>query len=145
MDRFDIDNAGGYLIELAEQALKKKLIQRFRDNQLGVTPFQWVILYRLWKQDRQTQAELSLKTFKDYPAMTRVLDGLEKEGLIRRESNKTDRRSNIICLTEKGREMESILPSIVEEHLSSAFNGISREDFDIMKNCLKRICKNLSD
>ena len=32
MDSFNIDNAGGYLIELAEQSLKKKLVEIFKIN-----------------------------------------------------------------------------------------------------------------
>ncbi len=145
MDPFTIDNAGGYLIELAEQSLKKRLIEKFKNHNINVTPFQWVVLYRLWQQDRQTQAELSSKTFKDYPSMTRVVDGLEKHGLIIRESSKTDRRSNIVCLTEKGRAMGDVLPPIVEEHLTEALEGISKEDLVIMKKCLKRICENIAD
>jgi MarR family transcriptional regulator, organic hydroperoxide resistance regulator len=145
MEHFNIDNAGGYLIELAEQSLKKKLIKKFRDHDIPVTPFQWVVLYRLWQKDRQTQAELSSKTFRDYPSMTRVVDGLEKQGFIIRESNKSDRRSNIVCLTEKGREMEQVLPPIVEEHLHEALIGIDRDELEIMKKCLKTICANLAD
>lgn len=145
MMAFNIDNAGGYLIELAEQSLKKRLIDKFREHEVTVTPFQWVVLYRLWQQDRQTQAELSAKTFKDYPSMTRVVDGLERQGYIVRESSKTDRRSNIVCLTEKGRAMGDVLPPIVEEHLREALEGISLEELEIMKRCLKRICVNLAE
>lgn len=144
MKSFNIDNAGGYLIELAEQSLKKKLVERFRANEIPVTPFQWVVLYRLWAQDRQTQAELSAKTFKDYPSMTRVIDGLENQGFIQRESSKTDRRSNIVCLTEKGKELEQVLPPMVEDHLREALVGITKEDLEIMKKCLRTICANLA-
>ncbi len=145
MIQLNIDDAGGYLIELAEQSLKKRLIKKFKQHSIEITPFQWVVLYRLWEKDRQTQAELSSKTFKDHPSMTRVIDGLQKHGFIRREINKIDRRSNIISLTEQGRSMKKILPPIVEEHLREALVGVTKEELEIMKKCLRIICENTAE
>src|SRR5690554_5498935 len=124
MKHFDLDSAGGYLIELSQQALKKKLKERFKENNIKISPLQWIVLYRLWQKDKQTQAELSMKAFKDYPTISTLLNGLEKGGLVRRKTSNKDRRYNIISLTEEGKKLRKVLPPIVEEHLASAFKGI---------------------
>jgi DNA-binding MarR family transcriptional regulator len=39
------------------------------------------------------------------PTATRTLDGLERDGIVTRRPSQTDRRSVIVELTERGREM----------------------------------------
>lgn len=50
-------------------------------------------------------------------ASSKLVDRLERDGLVRRESNPEDRRSSIVVLTETGRLAQSAAASATEAHL----------------------------
>ena len=50
-------------------------------------------------------------------ASSKLVDRLERDGLVRRESNPEDRRSSIVVLTETGRVARSAAASATEDHL----------------------------
>jgi DNA-binding MarR family transcriptional regulator len=50
-------------------------------------------------------------------ASSKLVDRLERDGLVRREANRADRRSSIILLTETGQRSYSAAATAVEEHL----------------------------
>jgi DNA-binding MarR family transcriptional regulator len=51
---------------------------------LEITIEQWSILYHLWKEDGLSQQELCNRTFRDKPSITRLIDNLEKQHLVKR-------------------------------------------------------------
>ena len=71
-------------------------------SDLDVTPEQWVVLFRLYEREGLTQSELGDRTVKDKTTVTRILDRLEKKGLLYRRRDTRDRRSQRIYLTESG-------------------------------------------
>ena len=94
-------------------AISRRLYRVFRQEGIEVTPEQWTVMYYLWSRDGVTQQELCNLTFKDKPSMTRLIDNLEKLGCVNRLPIKSDRRINIIMLTHKGRELESVTKPVV--------------------------------
>lgn len=50
-------------------------------------------------------------------ASSKLVDRLERDGLVRREANRADRRSSIILLTETGQASYSAAATAAEEHL----------------------------
>ena len=63
-------------------AITRKLYRRFREEEIEVTPEQWIVLHQLWNKEGVTQQELCVNTFKDKPSMTRLIDNLEKQSLV---------------------------------------------------------------
>jgi DNA-binding MarR family transcriptional regulator len=129
------------MIELTDRVLKKELRDRFSARGHDVTPYQWVILYRLWEQDGESQTELSERTIKDQATISRAIDVLEKKDLIFRENH--NRRQYRIFLTDAGRKLQRELPPLVEEHLARALHGVAEEELEVTKRVLQRICNNL--
>jgi DNA-binding MarR family transcriptional regulator len=52
-------------------------------------------------------------------ASSKLVDRLERDGLVRRAANPADRRSSIILLTETGQEAHSGAAAAAEDHLRS--------------------------
>ena len=52
-------------------------------------------------------------------ASSKLVDRLERDGLVRREANRADRRSSIILLTETGQRSLSAAAAAAEEHLGA--------------------------
>jgi DNA-binding MarR family transcriptional regulator len=69
---------------------------------------------------------------------------MEERGLVRRERNLQDRRVWRIWLTDAGKELESVLPPIVEEIRQQAMMGFSDSDRQLFSQLLNKAVTNLS-
>lgn len=134
----------GYKAELLTKALKKALAREFKSSGYDVTAYQWILLYKLWEEDGISQKELSLRTFMDTPTITRMIDVMEKKGLVKREKNNEDRRKVKISLTNKGIELEHNLVPIVEKHHEHALQNIKESEFKNIKRLMNQIIENVS-
>ena len=73
------------------------------------------------------------------PTVTRVLQNLEKKGLIERECNPDDNRSKIISLTEKAKSMEKLLYQLGDELEEKLTSNLTLEDKKELLRLLKKI------
>jgi MarR family transcriptional regulator, transcriptional regulator for hemolysin len=91
-----------------------------------------------------TQQRLSEILMTDKVTIVRVIDYLSKNGLVKRQVNKSDRREHLLILTSKA---EKILPDIkkaYEQTENEALKGISSKRRDDFKECLAIVQRNLS-
>src|SRR3954462_2135665 len=107
---------------MASTAIARRLQKHFRRAGLEITIEQWSILYHLWLEDCLSQQELCNRTFRDKPSITRLIDNLEKQKLLKRASHKNDRRINLICLTDAGRALHETTLSIANQTMVEALN-----------------------
>jgi DNA-binding MarR family transcriptional regulator len=143
--QFDMDDAVGYIIETTEQALKRGLRQRFREADVDITPYQWVILYRLWEREGRNQSELAEVSLKDRATVTRILDVMEKRGLIVRKTDKSDRRTYKVYLTPRAKKLKQTLPTVAASYLEEFTRGIDPEELAVAKRVLTKIRENALD
>ena len=97
----DIEKSIGFLLAKAYQRACSLFKERF--DPYDLTPQQFGLLGFLWRQDGQSQAELSQRSQIDRTTMGGLVDRLEKEGLVRRAPHPEDRRAYRILLTQKGK------------------------------------------
>lgn len=138
---FSLDESFGFIIYQTHLRLKNNLNHSFKP--FDMTTEQWGILNRLWEKDGVSQRDLSEKTHKDQPNVTRILDKLEQKGLIRREPNPDDRRAFSIFLTEEGRNLKNQLVPLAVNSLEKALQGFTPEEVQALKASLNRIYNNL--
>ena len=124
-------------------AISRRLYRVFREEGIEVTPEQWTVMYYLWTCDGVTQQELCNQTFKDKPSMTRLIDHLERLNCVNRIPSKSDRRINIIKLTEKGRALESVTKPVVMGVIRDALHTMSQEEIEVACRVLFAIFDNL--
>lgn len=124
-------------------ALARRLQKYFREKELDLTVEQWSILVHLWKYDGVSQQELSNRTFRDKPSITRLVDNLEKLGLVERRPSETDRRINRIYLTEKGKSLRDPSMELANLTLNEGLVGLSPEDIETTKRVLEKVYENL--
>lgn len=110
----------------------------------GVTPEQWSALYQIDRSQGLIQKEIAERTGKDKPTTTRILDHLEKKGLIYKKAGERDRRSFLVYSTELGksviRETTSIEDSVTEDVRSC----LTDQEYDKMLELLQRIRETIS-
>ncbi len=75
----------------------------------------------------------------------RLIDRLERDGLIERNKNDSDRRIIYISLTEKGSKLISELIPYGDKFNNDLTKGISEEDLRIYDKVLKQMLINVSE
>jgi DNA-binding MarR family transcriptional regulator len=142
---FPLDNSPGFIIYRTATKLKAELSRALHAAGFSVTPEQWAVLNRLWENEGESQTILAERTSKDRHNMTRILDLLEKNGLVRREPDPEDRRSRRIFLTDEGKTLKKELIPIVKKHLLRAFAGLGTEDVEQLMRIHEHIVANLGE
>lgn len=74
---------------------------------LGITYTMYIVLMALWEKDNISVKELGKRVFLDSGTLTPLLKKLEAQELITRSREKSDERSLVISLTDKGRDFRT--------------------------------------
>ena len=128
----------------ASTAIARRLQKNFKQAGIEITIEQWSVLYHLWKEDGQSQQQLCDATFRDKPSITRLVDNLEKLGLVNRTANKNDRRINKICLTSEAEKLQVQTMEVANQTLNEALQGVTNGQVEIAKEVLQKVYENLS-
>ena len=129
---------------MASTAVARRLQKNFRAAGLEITIEQWSVLYHLWKEDCLSQQELCNRTFRDKPSITRLIDNLEKQHLVNRLPSTTDRRINLVALTNKAKDMQQLTIDLANQTMNEALIGVKREDIELVKLVFQRVYDNLT-
>jgi DNA-binding MarR family transcriptional regulator len=129
---------------MASMAVARSLQKSLRNAGLEITIEQWTVLYHLWKEDCLSQQELCNRTYRDKPSITRLIDNLEKQKLLKRASHKNDKRVNLVCLTDAGRALQDVTLTLANQTMDEALNGVKKEDIEIVKTVLQKVYDNLN-
>ncbi|NCW12090.1 MAG: MarR family transcriptional regulator [Chitinophagia bacterium] len=129
---------------MATTAVARRLQKNYRQAGLEITIEQWSVLYHLWKEDGLSQQELGIRTFRDKASITRLIDNLEKLGLVTRVASKEDRRINLVYLTEAAIPLQQLTYDLANKTMNEALQNISKEEIEIVKNVFQRVYDNLT-
>ena len=139
----DYDNVIGFVVSQAGYQLAKALEKTIVEIGSDLRPREFAILNRLHQYGELTQTQLAELTYKDKPAMTRMLDRLIERKLVKKVIGADDRRSFLVSLTPRGGAIRNaIVPRIVSV-LETACTGISRKDLAVTVATLKKISAEL--
>lgn len=105
----------------------------------GVTPVQFALLHLLWEQDGQSGTALGARLQLDSATITGVLDRLAQAALLERRPDPTDRRVNLIFLTEQGRGLESPLNKIMDTLNAELFGQFTDADADRLRRMVGQL------
>lgn len=136
------DDSIGFLINRTGRKISHFLMGYF--HQYDITTEQWGVLNKLGEEDGISQKDLAKRVEKDQTNVTRILDQLERKGLIMRMPNKEDRRSFLTYLTDEGRSVIKKLAPIEEEALSIATSQIPAEKLTELRQILIQITENIN-
>lgn len=107
----------------------------------GLTLTQYKVLKFLLINPKGTirQVDIEEYFYIRNPTVTRVLQTLEKKGLVERHVNPQDNRSKVICLTEKAKSMESLLYQLGDELEGRLTSNLTIEDKQELLRLLKKL------
>lgn len=104
---------------------------------LGLTLTQFDVIATLGNQPPMSCKQLGEKTLVTKGTLTGVLERLEVKGLIQRQLNAEDARSQLIGLTQEGQALfEKVFP-VHLEYLNQAFKKLTPEQLKQLEESLK--------
>ena len=134
------------IVEVFEliNTLNKKYEKIQRDNiqMLTLTPTQHLILRELWRSDGIQFKELAETCDCSRSTITGVVDTMEKKDLVSRESNPSDRRSLLVKLTKKGKELKNKTPRL-ESMVNGCCPEINEEEIKKLGELLQKLLNSL--
>lgn len=87
----------------AREAAMARFRPMLRDH--GLTEQQWRVIRALAHYERIDAGELARRSFLLAPSLTRILQHLEGEKLIKRSADASDQRRSVLMLTAKGHRL----------------------------------------
>ena len=126
------------------EMLRRRLIRPYF-IELGLTVGQGQprILKELREHGTMNQKELADACLMDVTTMSRTLDRMEKDGLLKRENNPASRRSWNVLLTDCGHEKADEVIKIFNKVDDVIFNGFSEEEVQTLSVMAGKVEKNL--
>ena len=123
--------------------LKRELAGVFKASGFDVTPEQWAVLSRLAEKDGLSQNNIAHITFKDNANITRIVDKLQRKGLLERKAHPSDRRTWLLYITPAGKGVIKQLQPLALKVLERATGQIPEEEVRKLNNQMQKIIYNL--
>jgi MarR family transcriptional regulator for hemolysin len=141
MNRPDIRR--DFFLALGEAKLVAYQAMDRRMKPLGMSQATWRTLYWL---DREgggvTQRALAERMGIEGPTLVRLLDNLERGGLLERRPSPTDRRANTLHLTAKARPLIKTINRIADEIRAELCDGIDEAALTAARAVLRQVVGN---
>jgi DNA-binding MarR family transcriptional regulator len=129
--------------KLHSAALHLMRYVRTQDTALGVPPAQLSALSVVVFGGKKSLSDLAQTEQVRPPTMSRIVDGLVRDGLVKREVDKADRRSVVITATDKGQKIMNEGRSRRERQLLELMRGLSKYEIDLLDKASDIIGKSL--
>ena len=142
-NQVQLDKALPFLIHACYQQIRSATYKEFLGHGLELTPEQWIVLVQLWEKDGQSQSALSERTLRDRPTMSRILDTMEKSGLVQRCVDAQDARSRLVKLTRTGKGLQAKLVPVAKQLVARLERDIPERDLETTHRTLARMLENL--
>lgn len=140
---YEVSVTASDMISRVGRLLRFKAGVYLKQSGADVTPEQWGLLLKIAEREGLAQIELADPVLNDHPNITRMLDGLERRGLIKRVPAPNDRRSSLVYLEKEGKDLiDRILPGMVDEK-GEFFRGFNEKDIDKLRILLGIIEQNI--
>ena len=115
-------------------------------KELGLNPAKFnllMLIKHMGKDEGISQIELGDKLFVSASNITKLIDGLEKKGLVQRFPSKDDRRINLVKVTDNGSELLNRVWVKHVEALNNILQSLSGNDKEQFHLFLDRFRKEM--
>jgi MarR family transcriptional regulator for hemolysin len=141
MLQYDFDGSVGYWVVMTAHALQRALNEELARH--GITFRQWQVLVWLALEGDLAQAELAERMGLEAPTLAGILERMQRDGWIVRETCATDRRKKLVRPTRQVRPVWSKMVQCAQRVRSRATEGIEPMEVEQLKVLLGMMQKNL--
>lgn len=130
---------------ILESSLKqyKKYIQScLIKHSIDITFDQWLVLDVIVNNKDIKQTEIAEKTSKDTASVTRIIELLNKKGLVARQIDPNNRRKLILGVSNHGEKEYVKAGEVIAELTNKALSGLKEKRMKKIRKMFKDISKN---
>jgi DNA-binding MarR family transcriptional regulator len=135
-----------YSIEKTIKSYRRFALENIQGGQLNLTINQGLLLSLIAESPNISQVEMAKILFKDYAAVTRMIELMVKHGYLVREPHPEDRRRSLLRLTALGVSTVNSLNPIIIRNRERALAGLKASELKELQRLLQKItdnCENL--
>ena len=136
-----LDSYLPYLLNRAGARIASAFGEEMRP--LGATLQIWRVLAALREKDGRRMGDLSQTTSIEVSTLTRLVDNMEKTGLVERRRDGADARVVALHVTAAGRRLTKRILPIAERYEQVALKGFSTQEAGLLKAALRRLYANM--
>jgi DNA-binding MarR family transcriptional regulator len=133
-------NSATYLAGQLAKGFNRSLQQRAAG--LGFSPGQFPILIELWSENGLTQKQLLERIDIEQATMANTLSRMERDGLVERRPHPSDKRAQLVFLTEKAKTMEGQALDAAMAADQDLFKGFLAFERELLAEYMRRILAN---
>ncbi len=126
-----------YFLKIVWQTMANRYNQLVAD--FGITQSIGYLLINIDEKEGTTVSQVAALLGLKSTSLSRMLNQLEKQGLIHRESNQGDKRSVKVYLTELGREKRRMARTVVKQFNNYLNGHFSEKEKKQLINVLKKL------
>jgi len=133
------------LIELIDSIKDMRFIiqsyfkKQLKNNDLGITVEMLEVLMVLSRSNQINQKEIADRVRKNKANLTPIIHKLSLKGLLLRQEDPSDRRNNIISLTDKGKKLCRVYNKMFEDFYSSFLKEVDIQNLNKTITMLRSI------
>jgi MarR family transcriptional regulator, transcriptional regulator for hemolysin len=131
-----------YSLESAIKAYRRFAQARLSAAGIDITIDQWLVLKTIHESADVTLQQVGTAVFKDFASVTRIVQLLERKGLLRRKPHPNDRRRSELALTSAGESVIRTVEPIAQAYRRQALDGVDAEEVARLRVVLRRITEN---
>jgi MarR family transcriptional regulator, organic hydroperoxide resistance regulator len=120
----------------------RRKIHRYYEVKLAqfkITPSQFYVLSALWDKDEIKFKDLARRLDMDGATLTGVLDRMEKRDFIQKIEDSKDRRSVLVCLTSKSKEIRPQMIEIAKDLDAEFRENVDEQDYNKLLEVLDKL------
>ena len=125
---------------LLTRLVGSRMIQVFQANGFNYKPEHFMIMILLDSKKRMSQKEIGEGSIRGKAVISRAIDLLEKQGIVRRIDNEVDARERLVELTEQGKDlfedMKTVFLKMEAEFLESVADPDRIKSVKVLKTMI---------
>ncbi|WP_449255891.1 MarR family winged helix-turn-helix transcriptional regulator [Bosea sp. (in: a-proteobacteria)] len=137
------DLRAAFTAELAAVNRKLRALVDERARGMGLTLARARLLMELAREDGLIQSDLAGLLEIEQPTLVRLLDGLERNGMIERRAVAGDRRARQVFLTPMARAQAEDILAFLAELRADILLGIAPQELEMALDVLRRTSRNI--
>jgi len=136
-----LDHFAPYLLNRIVARWNSDLSGRLKEHDLSTVEMRTLAVLSI--MSGATVNELSVYTVTEQSTMSRTLDGMERDGLVRRQARTGDARVREVHVTEKGRALFRKFWPEMHDAFERMFEGFSGAEYETLVRLLTRALHNI--
>lgn len=142
---YNLDDSLGYLTVVVNRLMSAYFRKRLIEAGLELTGEQWGVLCQLWQGGKVYQDELAAKLYLEKSTLSRVLDVLERKGLVTRERDPLDARRKILLATAESESLKIPCKDVADAIMRDILKDCEPSDIAICLKVLSQVKATIKD